>query len=287
MTETLPNKGNNDENPKYFVLRININGFKLEDVKVDLIVDPKATAIVPSEPDQIQKNKVQVKITATRTQKVNNQESTSEYVKYYDILPKSNVNVDTMRYYLDEKKPFYLNVEFVAKSDENVYINLDDSCESLVEMAAKSLLNIKNIEDLKSSIENPTNTNFNFDEIFSASILKDLSQSTRTTFSPIRIIDQPDGSQMVRADVSIPFSIKTISVADNNNKNPNKETINQLFIKPDGLKLCLDAVTSSEPNTTSSFSKVLKVPRGTVTSKTRFKFDENRHLLVLEAPYSI
>ena len=281
MTETLSDKSNSD-NLKYFVLRININGFKLEDVKVDLIADPKPSN---SAADQIQKSKVQVKITAARTQKVNNQESTSEYVKYYDILPKLNVNFDTMRYYLDQKNPYYLNVEFVATTSENVYINLDDSCESLVEMAAKSLLNIRNIEDLKSSIENPTNTNFNFEEVFSASILKDLSQSTKTTFSPIRIVENSDGTQSTRADVSIPFSIKTISIATDKTISTNE--INHLFIKPDGLKLHLDAVTSSDPNTTSTFSKVLKVPKGTVTSKTRFKFDEQRHLLVIEAPFSI
>ena len=281
MTETLP-AAESDE-PKYFVLRININGFKLEDVKVE-IVDSKEK---DSASNQIHKNKVQLKISATRTQSVNKQESTSEYAKFYDIPVKHHVDVNTMRYYLDKKNPFYLNVEFESKSNENVYINLDDSCESLVEMAAKSLLNIKNIEDLKNSIENPTSSNFNFEEVFSASILKDLSQSTKTTFSPIRTIENADGSKLVRVDVSIPFAIKTVSIVDkiqfdpNNNHNPN-----HLFIKPEGVKIYLDALTTSDTNTTSTFSKVLKVPKGTLTNKTRFKFDQTRHLLVLEAPFS-
>ena len=281
MTETLPKEKASGE-PKYYKLRVNINNFKLENVNVQLLVDQKPHTRTTNDLKQTQQGKVQVKITATRTQKIsNNQESTNEYVKLYDILPKFNVDANTMRYYMDEKNPLYMIVEFVSNATENIYVNLDDSCESLVETAAKSLLNIKNIEELKHSLENPSESNRTFEEIFPTSILRDLTQSTGTSFTPMKVVENADGSKYVRIDVTVPYAVKSVSLAEKNEAD--SERSNHLIIKYDGLKLCLDAITSSE-NSTSTFSKVLKVPKGTLTHKTRFQFDEGKHLLIIEAP---
>ena len=274
MADTLPN---DNAEKKYYKLRVNINGFKLEDCKVELIVDKKANTL-----NQAQKSKIQVKIAATRTQKINNEETTNEYIKYYDILSKSNVDANTMHYYLDEKNPLFLIVEFLSNANENVYVNLDNSCESLVETAAKSLLNIRNIEDFKSSLENSTDSKF--EEIFPTSILKDLTQSTGTSFTPIKIVDNKDGSKLVRIDMSVPYAVKSISLSEKIDSNTDRKKTNHLVVRPDGLKLYLDAETSAE-NTTSTFSKVLKMPKGTQTNKFQLKFDEAKHMLCLEAPY--
>jgi hypothetical protein len=197
-----------------------------------------------------------------------------------------------MRYYLDPKNPLFLIVEFVSNANENVYVNLDDSCESLVEMAAKSLINIKNIEDLRNCIENPFDSKYdkNLEDILAPSIIKDLSNSAKTTFTPIKIIDNPDGTKLVRVDLSIPYSVKTVSLLNKNtnsiaNINNNDES-NHLTIGIDGLKLNFDAITTNE-NTTSTFSKQFSLPKGTKTTNIKYKFDENKHSILLEAPYSI
>lgn len=283
------------QNPSYYRLRVNINGFRLEDIKVSLIVDKKEITNNTKQEanDKVQKCKVQVRISATRKHILSDEESSKEYVKYYDILTKSNVDINTMRYYLDPKNSLFLIVEFVSNTNENVYVNLDDSCESLVEMAAKSLINIKNIEDLRSCIENPFDTSYdkNLEDILSPSIIKDLSNSAKTTFTPTKIIENPDGSKLVRVDLSIPYSVKTVSLLNKNsnsqiaNINSNEES-NHLTIKIDGLKLNFDAITTNE-NTTSTFSKQFSLPKGTKTSNIKYKFDENKHSIILEAPYSI
>ena len=136
-----------------YKLRVNINGFKLEDIKVTL---EKRTVN--------DSNKIRVKVVALEREAKkfsdeNKEESSKEFVKYYDISPKSYVNPKSMRYFLDPNDPLYLIVEFQSKLEENVFVNLDESCESLVEMAAKSLLNIKDIDALKHSLENPYEVN--------------------------------------------------------------------------------------------------------------------------------
>lgn len=136
-----------------YKLRVNINGFKLEAIKVTL----EKRTVKDS-------NKIKVKVVALEREAKkytdeNKEESSKEFVKYYDISPKSYVNPNSMRYYLDPNDPVYLIVEFQSKLEENVFVNLDESCESLVEMAAKSLLNIKDIDALKHSLENPYEVN--------------------------------------------------------------------------------------------------------------------------------
>jgi hypothetical protein len=127
----------------YYKLRININGFNIDDVKVGL-----------EKFDSNKTKKVKVKIVAVRKEILcceqnKTEESTREFIKYHEIAAKFDVNAESMRFYLDPNNSLFLIVELTSNLEENVYVNLDDSCESLVEVAAKSLLNIKNLESLR------------------------------------------------------------------------------------------------------------------------------------------
>lgn len=266
---------NVNNKPKHYRLKVNINGFRLEDIRVSLSDSNK------------ENDKVQVKISAFRNIKTNNQDTTKEYIKYFDIFKsKSNISSNTMRYYLDQMNPLYLVIEFVSNSDENVYINLDDSCESLVEMAAKSLLNIKNIEDLRGTIENPNTVPLNpeLDGLFSPSLIRDLNLATKTTFTPIKVIQDKNGVKRVRVEASMPSTIKTVSLVESKDEENVEQQSNHARIRLDGLKLHLNATTLSE-NTTSTYTKQFCLPKGTDTSKIVYRIDENKHLLLIEAPY--
>lgn len=94
-----------------------------------------------------------------------------------------------MKYYLESKNPSFLVVEFTANSNENYYVTLDDSCESLVELAARSLLNVKSLENLREVIQDPFNKKLNHDlvDMFSPNLIRDLSLATTTTFTPIKV----------------------------------------------------------------------------------------------------
>ncbi|CAF0764790.1 unnamed protein product [Brachionus calyciflorus] len=255
--------------PKYYRLKININGFRFEDIRVSLI-----------EKDA---DRVQVKISAFRALKSNNQDTTKEYIKYYDIFKsKSCIRTNTMRYYLDSKNPLYLIIEFNSNSDESVHVNLDDSCESLIETAAKSLLNVKNIEDLRKSINDPFNTTLNpeIDEIFSLNLLKDLNLATKTTFTPIKIVQNKNGKTIVRVDVNLPLGINSASL----DTEKSVEETNHVKIKFNGLELNLNAISVNE-NTTSTFSKKFNLPKGTNTKDIVYYIDNSKHSLVIEAGY--
>ena len=275
MSETLIDSKNNIllnlnilSKPKFYRLKVNINGFRLEDIKVNLIEN--------------ETDRVQVKISAFRTIKSNNQDTTKEYIKYFDIFKsKSNIRTNTMNFYLDPKNPLYLIIEFNSNSDESVHINMDDSCESLIETAAKSLLNVKNIEDLRSSIQDPFNTTLNpdIDEIFSLNLLKDLNLATKTTFTPIKLVEK-NGKYVCHVEVSLPLGVKSAGLATEKNAS---ET-NHVKIKFSGLELSLDAITTNE-NTTSTFSKKFKLPKGANTKDLVYYIDQNKHSLIIETGY--
>jgi len=277
-----------------YKLRVNINGFKLEDIKVTL---EKRTVN--------DSNKIRVKVVALEREAKkfsdeNKEESSKEFVKYYDISPKSYVNPKSMRYFLDPNDPLYLIVEFQSKLEENVFVNLDESCESLVEMAAKSLLNIKDIDALKHSLENPyevnPHSNKSLAEVFSSSIIKDLNSATNKSFTPMQKSRNSAGEQIVQIEVNIPAKITGASLSANN-KSLLKETEhsivnlsdestqpNHLFLRFEGLNLFLEANTKHE-NSLSFFSKQIKVPKGSITKELLFKLDSNKHLIYLELPY--
>lgn len=271
----------NGDSPHYYRLKINIHGFKLDDIAVSL-VDTASFCKLESE-----KDKVQVKVTAKRLIKQNGVETTQEYSKSYDIFKsKPNIDVASMRHYVDPKNPLYLVVEFVANTDENHFVNLDDSCESLVESAAKSLLNIRNIENLKAVIENPETANIDpsLRDYFSPSLIKDLNLATRTTFTPINIKTDENNNKIVNIELSIPKSIQSASIITANDKKKPLLDENHIKIKFDGLNMSVEAITKSE-NMTSTFSKQFALPRGSQPDKATFKLDENRHLLLINAPY--
>ena len=261
----------------YYRLRVNINGFRFEDIKVT----------VENELD----DRIRLKISASRHQSKSSNVKCSEianeeYVKYFDIFSRSKVLSKSMRTYLDPKSEMCLIVEFESNSDENVFINLDDSCESMVETAAKSLLNIKNIEELSEFIKRPNETNIINDEkmseIFTPSLIKELSTATRNSFTPVRIVHNSDGSQSVRIKLNLPNSVKSASLVKLNE--PSLDHSNHLVIKCEGLNLTLEANTTCE-NVNSLFTKQLKLPNGTVTDSIKFNIDQNRNLLNLEAPF--
>lgn len=273
-----------------YKLRVNINGFKFSDIRVALETTPKLRVkIVASEK------------TTNSSEKNQSEESTKQYVKYYDITSKSNVLPNTMRHYSDPTNPLYLIIEFDSNCEENVFVNLDDSCESLVEMAAKSLLNIKDIETLRHSINNPSavnpNTNQSLSEVFSTSIIKDLNSATTTSMTPFKKIRNSNGEKLVKIDVNIPAKVTSASIAENHANSILKENKydildmcdesvqkNHLFIRFDGLNLFLEANTTHE-NTTSFFSKQIKVPKGSITKELVFNLDCTRHIIRLEMPF--
>jgi hypothetical protein len=282
----LITKSDNDK--FYYRLRVNINGFKLEDVRLELVVNNKKFKLQNSKltlPNQ--KDKVQVRINARRTTKVNNIESTNEFEKYYDIVTKSNIDLNSMKYYLDPKNSIYLIVEFLSNSNENVYVNLDDSCESLVEAAAKSLLNIRDIEDLKRSLDK--NNNKAFEDVFSPTLIREINQATKTRLTPINIIENTDGTKLARINVDVPHSIKSASLFTFKNLVTNSEfddrLPNHLNVSFEGLKLKLDALTTSE-NATSTFTKELNLPKGSRLDQLKFDLNKETHSILIEVPIS-
>ncbi len=170
---------------------------------------------------------------------------------------------------------------------------MDESCESLVETAAKSLLNIRNIEELKKSLNDPKHpVNSTFDGMFSNSLLQDINQATKTRLTPVSIVQSADGTKVVKCSLEVPHSIKTASLGQfanhlsniSNNNDENKPT-NHLNIRYSGSKLILDALTKSD-NATSTFSKEINLPKGSQLDQLKFSLDQDKHSLLIEAPYS-
>lgn len=76
---------------------------------------------------------------------------------------------------------------------------------------------------------------------------------------------------------------KSITYVD---ASPTANSVNHVNLKLDGLKLFLEAVTSSD-DTTSTYSKQFKMPKGTDTDKMAYRIDEAKHALIVEAPFKI
>lgn len=300
----------------FYRLRINMNGFKLDDIKVEL-VPPNATAT---------NRKTSVKVTAKRDSTLKNtdkdkHEESKEFFKLFEIVSKYNEDNDnfeslvqpsSMRYYKDKQDPLYLVVEFKTSAtvSEDVYVTLDDSVDNLMEIAARSLLNVRDLDDLKYTLQNPTisarttYTNLDGNEEVdeqTASIIRDLNSAALNKFTPMKMVD----GKYVRMSINVPQLVKTCELKTNKTmmtmtttlqhktttSNNNKEAVvempaNHLIIKLDGLKVLLEASTCKE-NVSSFFSKQLSFPVGTDTSKLTYEFDESKHLLMIQAPFSI
>lgn len=124
-----------------------------------------------------------------------------EYTKHHDlsasIIKQNNIDLPSMRFYLDPNNAAYLVVEFAAAVSENVFVTLDDSCESLVELAARSLLNVKSLENLREVIQDPFKNKLHGEltDMFAPNLIRDLSLATTTSFTPIRIDSDSDGNK--------------------------------------------------------------------------------------------
>ena len=291
----------------FYKLRVNINGFELKDVKVKLVDQNDVELKFPRLKHQ--ETKLRLKISANRNEFDESHpestcKSTKEYVKYFEILTKSNVDPSSMRFYLDPKNPLYLVVEFVSNLNECFYLNLDDSCDSLVETAAKSLLNIKNIEDLRKAIENPFDALIDnqLTDIFSPHLIRDINMASIESFTPVKISDD---LKKVQINVNIPYMVKSASIDNSTYKDSfqkistNLKSIenlleqpgefelkNHLTIKCNNLNLLLEANTCKD-NMTSLFTKQIKLPKGTIIKELKYKLDQPNHNLYLEAPIQI
>lgn len=255
--------------PKFYRLKVNINGFRLEDIMVSLVEDSK--------------DRVQVKISAFRTLSLITQDKTEEYSKYFEISKsKYNIRTETLRYYIDSKNPLYLIIEFKSNADKNVHVNLDDSCESLIESAAKSLLNVKNIEDLRSSIQDPFNSTLDpeIDKVFSLDLIKDLNIATKTTFTPIKLVDGINGKKVCRVEVKLPVGITSASL----DSEIRADQANNIRIKFNKLEMSLEAITVKD-SSTSTFSKKINLPKGTNTKNVVHYIDNKKHSLIIEIDY--
>ncbi len=133
--------------------------------------------------------------------------------------------------------------------------------------------------------------------MFSTTIIKDLNQATTSSFTQFKKTNNSEGTQVLKIDVNVPSKIQTVGLADNMTKSllkENKYNIvdlsdesvqkNHLFIRFDGLNLFLEGNTTSD-NSTSFFSKQIKVPKGSITKEMVFKLDTTRNIVNLELPY--
>jgi len=133
--------------------------------------------------------------------------------------------------------------------------------------------------------------------VFSTSIIKDLNQATTSSFTPIKKANNSEGAQVLKIDVNVPSKIQTVGLADNMAQSllkENKYNIidlsneslqkNHLYIRFDGLNLFLECNTINE-NSTSFFSKQIKVPKGCITKEIVFKLDTIKSIVNIELPY--
>jgi hypothetical protein len=173
--------------------------------------------------------------------------------------------------------------------DEDVSVKLDDSIESVVELAAKCLLNVRDIEDLRQLIENPDVANLNFNHNNQiGSVIKDIKASVDTRFTPIKIINNKGENKFVEIKLKVPQAIKSASIEPY--KPRNAETIdifnvqNHLEIRFDGINLLLIAETTNGTNSTTIFEKEITLPLGTVTKKMTYELNPNENYVFMKAP---
>lgn len=94
-------------------------------------------------------------------------------------------------------------------------------------------------------------------------------------------------------EISLPRALQTVSLKQKETDPKNiinyvdathdGNNINQINLRLDGLKLHLEAVTSSA-DTTSTYTKQFKLPKDTDTDQMSYRIDESKHSLVVEAP---
>ena len=134
-------------------------------------------------------------------------------------------------------------------------------------------------------------------EVFSTSIIKDLNSATTTSFTEIKKVIKSDGNKVVKININIPAKITSAGLAENMSASVLKENKynildlsddsiqkNHLFIRFDNFNLFLEANTAYN-DTTSFFSKQIKVPKGTRTKELTYNLDNTKHLISFEMPF--
>jgi hypothetical protein len=259
---------------KVYRLRVDINGFDLNEIRVSVIAEK-----VKNQNSKL-RNKFQVKIAAKKDQKSSEQETLNEYSKLCNVQSKANIDIASLRYYLDPKDSRFLLIDF--NSDENESYVTQTNEESLKRIA-DGLVNAKNIDDIKHCL----NDSRLFDEIKPNTYVNELN---KICFTPIQLItNENDGSQHVQVGIKIPHSIKPANIIynkENANRKTNKldKTMPNIIMSFDGLMMFLEAV-ATDGCTSSSFTKELKLPKGTQVNDVKFNLDESKNVLVVQAPF--
>ena len=279
------------ENNDYYLLRVNLNGFKLADIKVTIV---KENLI----------NKIEIKAIHIENDDHGLPKSTNEYTKVFELSKKtcSNINLDTMETSFDDDDK-HLIIKFKSKKNENHLVNLlnnsseDDIYVDLIEKTVKNLQNFKNLDDIKEAIESVLNeTNFNFNHqkkndkkneetLVRHALDDDLHLLSKHQSSPVmHIITNDDGSKQLRINLKIPQTINTV-INLTEQSDIEKKAQNHLYLTTDKLTVNLDAEAKLNNDTTSKFTKQFNLPTGTDFSKLNYHIDSVTNSLIIEAPY--
>ena len=204
----------NNNNNNYYLLRVNLSGFNLNDVKVNVIEENSI-------------NKIEITATSIENDEKGKLKSSKEYKKVFELQKKScsGIKFETMETCFDDDKK-HLIVKFQSNKPETHVISLlnnssdDDVYVDLIEKTAKNLQSLKTLDDIKDAIESVLNqSNFNFNHNKKADNRKsereafndDMHLLSQHNSSPaMHTIANDDGSKLLRVNVKIPHSITAV-----------------------------------------------------------------------------
>lgn len=289
MTEeiTIDSNCNN-----YYLLRVNLNGFKLDDVKVSVL---KETSI----------NKIEIKAISIEKDENGSPKSTNEYTKVFELQKKkcSNINLDSMETSFDDDNK-HLIVKFKSNKTENHLVNFlnnsneDDIYVDLIEKTVKNLQNFKSLDDIKDAIEcvlNESNFNFNHEKkkdkqkneeevLFRHALDDDLHLLSKHNSSPVmHIVTNEDGFKQLHVNLKIPQTINKIINQNLSEKSNETKENNHLYLRSDKLTVNLDAEAKLN-DATSKFTKQFNLPIGTDYENLSYYIDIVNSSLIIEAP---
>jgi hypothetical protein len=280
------------ENNDYYLLRVNLSGFKLSDIRVNIL---KENLI----------NKIEIKAVHIQNDENGSPKSTNEYTKVFELSKKtcSNINLDSMETSFAEDDK-HLIIKFKSNKNENHLINLlnnsneDDIYVNLIEKTVKNLQNFKNLDDIKDAIEsvlNESNFNFNHEKktdkkneetlLVRHALDDDLHLLSKHQSSPVmHIITNDDGSKQIRINLKIPQTINAVIKLTQKSEIEQKAN-NHLYLTTDKLTVNLDAEAKLNNDTASKFTKQFNLPIGTDYEKLKYHIDSVTNSLIIEAPY--
>lgn len=293
---------NTNDNNNCYRLRVNLNGFKKDDIKVNLINEGKV-------------NKIEVTAACKEFNEQTSCDTIKEYKKVFELPTKNYRNLDlmTMCSYIDNDQK-HLIIEFKSNLNDNQTYNSlnnsndDDLYLNLIEQAANYLTNFKNLDDIKQTIEhvlNPctppvtspssetqtrttskeklTTNNKNINNRLSLD--NDIHLlSTNYNLPPMHLLSNPDGSKLLQVTVKVPETVTkvvktnppvSVSVDDNSN---------QLYLTCNQLTISLDA-EAKNGESSSKFTKKFNLPNGTDYEHLSYNLDNENHSLIIEAPF--